>query len=163
VAEGDEVPEGDDVPEGEPAAAEVAGAVGVPAEPDGDVLPGELLLPDGVAVGEDEDGVGVGGVGVGVGLPGTGTTSHLVSVFAFALAEALELAEALALRVAAASCAVPAWTAPGPPASTPRARKPPDSTPRTAARTCARRMKLALSTLLIDVTVCSSWDSEATG
>jgi len=57
----------------------------------------------------------------------------------------------------------PPASAPGQPASTPRVRKPPASRLSTAARTCARRMNIALSTLLIEVTVCSLWDSEATG
>jgi hypothetical protein len=101
--------------------------------------------------------VGVGvpveceGVGVGEGVPDAGSTWHVVSMLA------LELDEAAASRI------VPAWAAPDPPASTPRARKPPDSTLSTAARTYARRMKLALSTLLIEPTVCSWWDSEAIG
>jgi hypothetical protein len=144
------------VPEGDPAAEDELGAV---AEADGD---GELLglLLDGVGVGEDEDGVGVGGwvecVGVGDGVPDEGSAWHFVSVFALALADALGLGEA------AASCIVAAWAVPGPPVSAPRARKPPDSTLSTAARTCARRMKLALSTLLIDVTVYSLWYSEPT-
>jgi hypothetical protein len=149
------------VPEGDPAAEDELGAV---AEADGDgefgVLPGLPL--DGVEVGEDEDGVGVGGwvecVGVGDGdgdgVPDEGSAWHFVSVFA--------LADALGLGEAAASCIVVASAVPGPPASTPRVRKPPASTLSTAARTCARRMKLALSTLLIDVTVYSLWYSEAT-
>jgi hypothetical protein len=102
--------------------------------------------------------VGVGdwlecvGVGDGDGVPDEGSAWHFVSVFALADG----------LGEAATSCTVVAWAVPGPPASTPRARKPPDSTLTTAARTCARRMKLALSTLLIEVTVGSLWDSEAT-
>jgi len=161
VPDGDEAPDGDPVPEGDPVAADELGAVGAVVEPDGDgeidELLGELpgLLLDGVAVGEDEDGVGVGvpvecvgvGVGVGEGVPDAGSTWHVVSMSA--LAEALEPSEAAASRI------VPAWAAPGPPACTPRARKPPDSTLSTAARTYARRMKLALSTLLIEATVCS--------
>ena len=144
VPEGDEVPEGDDVPADDPVAGDEFGAVGAAVEPDGDGAAGGLLgelpelLLDGVAVGEDEDGVGVGGVvewvgvGVGEGVPDAGSTWHLVSVSALAPAEALELGEA-----ADASRAVPAWAEPGPPACTPRARKPTDSTLSTTGRTYA--------------------------
>jgi hypothetical protein len=133
----------------------------------------------------DGDGVFVGWVvGVGVGLGGgvgvlvAGSTWHVVAVFALVLAEALglvlavvlALAEALALVLAealvlgeAAALTVPARAAPGQPASTPRVRNPPASKLSTAARTYARRMNIALSTLLFEVTVCSLWDSEATG
>ncbi len=144
------------------------------------------MLPDVGAVGEaevevdeaegDGDGDFVGGtVGVGVGVLVTGSTSHLVFVFAaaevLALADALTLAEVLALTLAevlalgetASAFTVPARAAPGQPASTPRVRNPPASRLSTAARTYARRMNIALSTLLIEVTVCSLWDSEATG
>jgi hypothetical protein len=151
------------------------------------------VVPPAGAVGEaevdDEDGVGVGvgvfvgwvvGVGGGgVGVLVTGRTTHVVAVFALALAEALAvvvalllalaealvlvLAEALVLGEAAAALTVPARAAPGQPATTPRVRNPPASKLSTAARTYARRMNIALSTLLIEVTVCSSWDSEATG
>ena len=113
---------------------------------------------DGVGVGVGEF-VGVGlGVGVGVGLGEdvleAGRTWHFVSVFALALALALGLVEVPGLGEAAASrsglaCAVPA--------STPRVRKPPPTTLRAATRTCARRIRIALSPLLIRVTVCSSW------
>ena len=145
------------------------------------------VLPAG-AVGEaevdDEDGVGVGvgvgvfvgwgvGVGVGVGVLVAGRTSHVVAVFTLGLAEALALvlavvvalteAEAFVLGEAAAAFTVPARAAPGQPARTPRVRNPPASKLSTAARTYARRMNIALSTLLIEVTVCSLWDSEATG
>ena len=123
------------------------------------------VLPDAGAVGEaeadvdepegDGDGVGLEVDGCGVGVLAVGSTSHLVSVFA--------LAEVLALSKAALAFTVPARAAPGQPASMPRVRKPPASRLSTAARTCARRMNIALSTLLIEVTVCSSWDSEATG
>ena len=133
----------------------------------------------------DGDGVFVGWVvGVGVGLGGgvgvlvAGSAWHVVAVFALVLAEALglvlavvlALAEALALVLAealvlgeAAALTVPARAAPGQPASTPRVRNPPASKLSTAARTYARRMNIALSTLLFEVTVCSLWDSEATG
>jgi hypothetical protein len=145
-----------------------------------------VLLPAG-AVGEaevddeDGDGVGVGvfvgwvgvGVGVGVGVLVAGRTSHVVAVFTLGLAETLALvlavvvalveAEALVLSEAAAAFTVPARAAPGQPASTPRVRNPPASKLSTAARTFARRMNIALSTLLIEVTVCSLRDSEATG
>ena len=143
--------------------------------------PGVLLdvLPDAGAVGEaeadvdepegdgDGDGVGLEVDGCGVGVLAVGRTSHLVSVFAPAdvlvLAVVLARAAVLALGEAALAFTVPARAAPGQPASTPRVRKPPASRLSTAARTCARRMNIALSTLLIEVTVCSSWDSEATG
>ena len=137
------------------------------------------VLPDAGAVGEaeadvdepegdgDGDGVGLELDGCGVGVLAVGSTSHLVSVFAPAdvlvLAVVLARADVLALGEAALAFTVPARAAPGQPASTPRVRKPPASRLSTAARTCARRMNIALSTLLIEVTVCSSWDSEATG
>ena len=137
------------------------------------------VLPDAGAVGEaeadvdepegdgDGDGVGLELDGCGVGVLAVGRTSHLVSVFAPAdvlvLAVVLTRADVLALGEAALAFTVPARAAPGQPASTPRTRKPPASRLSTAARTCARRMNIALSTLLIEVTVCSSWDSEATG
>jgi hypothetical protein len=126
--------------------------------------------------------VGVGGGGVGVLV--AGRTWHVVAVFALALALAEALALVLAVVVAlaeaevlalalvlaealvlgdAAALTVPARAAPGQPASTPRVRNPPASKLSTAARTYARRMNIALSTLLIEVTVCSLWDSEATG
>ena len=111
------------------------------------------VLPDAGAVGEaeadvdepegDGDGVGLEVDGCGVGVLAVGSTSHLVSVFA--------LAEVLALGEAALAFTVPARAAPGQPASTPRVRKPPASRLSTAARTCARRMNIALSTLLIEV------------
>ena len=141
-------------------------------EPDGDgVLLGVLvgLVPDDAgddagAVGEAEpeeleegegdgdDGLGVG-VGVGVDVAAAGSTSHLVSVFAPALVEVLGLAEAASAFIVAA-CA-----APGQPASTPRVRDPPATVLSTAARACARRMKTALSPLLVEVTACSLWGS----
>ena len=168
------------VPDGEPEPALALDGAG-----DAGVLLG--VLPDVGAVGEaeveveeaegdgDDDFVGVT-VGVGVGVLVTGSTSHLVFVFAaaevLALADALTLAEVLALTLAdvlalgeaaSAFTTVPARAAPGQPASTPRVRNPPASRLSTAARTYARRMNIALSTLLIEVTVCSLWDSEATG
>ncbi len=133
--------------------------------------PGVLLdvLPDAGAVGDAEadvdepEGEGDGDVvglevdGCGVGVLAVGSTSHLVAVPALALADVPALGEA------ALALTVPARAAPGQPPSTPRVRKPPASRLSTAARTCARRMNIALSTLLIEVTVCSWWDSEATG
>jgi hypothetical protein len=103
----------------------------------------------------DGDVVGLEVDGCGVGVLAVGSTSHLVSVLA--------LAEVLALGEAALALTVPARAAPGQPASTPRVRNPPASRLSTAARTCARRMNIALSTLLIEATVCSMWGSEATG
>jgi hypothetical protein len=172
---------GDDDDDGEPEPA-----LGLDGGGEFGVLLG--VLPPAGAVGEadvdDEDGVGVGvgvcvfvgwgvGVGVGVGVLVAGRTSHVVAVFTLGLAEALALvlavvvalteAEAFVLGEAAAAFTVPARAAPGQPARTPRVRNPPASKLSTAARTYARRMNIALSTLLIEVTVCSLWDSEATG
>ena len=143
------------------------------------------VLPDAGAVGEaevdvdepegdgDGDVVGLEVDGCGVGVLAAGSTSHVVSVLAlavllvlavlFVLAVVLALADVLALDEAALALTVPARAAPGQPASTPRVRNPPASKLSTAARTYARRMNIALSTLLIEVTVCSLWDSEATG
>jgi hypothetical protein len=143
------------------------------------------VLPPAGAVGEaevdDDDGVGVGvfvgwvvGVGVGVGVLVAGRTSHVVAVFTLGLAEALALVLAVVVAlveavveaealVLAAAFTVPARAAPGQPASTPRVRNPPASKLSTAARTYARRMNIALSTLLFEVTMCSLWGSEATG
>ncbi len=147
-------------------------------EPVGDV--GAEPVPDGepVADADADDGDAEPGVGLGFALEldgegGTGvlldvgSTSHLVSVSAlavlFVLAVVLALAEVLVLGEAALALTVPARAAPGQPASTPRVRNPPASRLSTAARTCARRMNIALSTLLIEATVCSLWGSEATG
>ena len=143
------------------------------------------VLPDAGAVGEaeadvdepegdgDGDVVGLEVDGCGVGVLTVGSTSHVVSVLAlavllvlavlFVLAVVRALAEVLALGEAVVALTVPARAAPGQPASTPRVRNPPASRLSTAARTCARRMNIALSTLLIEATVCSLWGSEATG
>jgi hypothetical protein len=168
----------DPVPDGEPVADVDAAADDGEPEPglglgfalDGEGETGVLLdvLPDAGAVGEAEadvdepEGVGDGDVvgleldGCGVGELVVGSTSHLVSVLALAVLLVLAVVLALALTM-------PARAAPGQPASTPRVRNPPASRLRTAARTCARRMNIALSTLLIEATVCSLWGSEATG
>jgi len=160
--DGEPVPEGDPVPEGE---LDDEGEPEADGEADTGALPGLEL--DAGALGEAEveeaDGEGVGdggcdgrcsvGVGVGVGVLAAGSTAHLVSVFAPALVEVLGLGEA------APSFIAPARATPGQPASTPRVRKTPVSRLRTAARTYARRMKIAL---LVEVTVYSSCDSEAT-
>jgi hypothetical protein len=179
------------VPDGEPVAdadaddgdAEPGVGLGLELEPelDGGGDTGVLLdvLPDAGAVGEAEadvdepEGDGDGDVvgleldGCGVGVLAVGSTSHVVSVLALAvllvLAVVLALADVLALGEAALALTVPARAAPGQPASTPRVRNPPASRLSTAARTCARRMNIALSTLLIEATVCSLWGSEATG
>ena len=117
-----------------------AGAVGEPE-------PEELEDGDGDGDGDsDGDGESDGdgdfdGVGVGVDVAAVGRASHLVSVFAAALAEMLRLAET------APAFIVPACATPGQPASTPRVRDPPATRLSTAARTCARRMKTALSPL----------------
>ena len=150
-----------------------AGAVGE-AEADVDEPEG-----DGEADVDEPEGDGEADVdepegdGCGVGVLAVGSTSHLVSVLAlavllvlavlFTLAVVRALAEVLALSEAALALTVPARAAPGQPASTPRVRNPPASRLSTAARTCARRMNIALSTLLIEATVCSLWGSEATG
>ena len=111
---------------------------------------------DGVGVGVGVfDGFGVGvlvgvGVGVGVGVLEAGSTWQLVSVFALALVEVPALDEA------AASRSDPACAVPGRPASTPRVRKPPPSTLSAVTRTCSRRMRIAMSPLLVRVTFCSS-------
>jgi hypothetical protein len=177
------------VPDGEPVADVDADADDGEPEPglglgcalDGEGDTGVLLdvLPDAGAVGEAEadvdepEGDGDGDVvgleldGCGVGVLAVGSTSHLVSMLALAvllvLAAVLALADVLALGEAALALTVPARAAPGQPASTPRVRNPPASRLSTAARTCARRMNIALSTLLIEATVCSLWGSEATG
>ena len=149
-----------------------AGAVGE-AEADVDEPEG-----DGEADVDEPEGDGDGDVdepegdGCGVGVLAVGSTSHLVSValavllvlaVLFTLAVVRALAEVLAPGEAALALTVPARAAPGQPASTPRVRNPPASRLSTAARTCARRMNIALSTLLIEATVCSLWGSEATG
>jgi hypothetical protein len=173
----------DPVPDGEPVADVDAAADDGEPEPglglgfalDGEGETGVLLdvLPDAGAVGEAEadvdepEGDGDGDVvgleldGCGVGVLVVGSTSHLVSVLA--LAVLLVLADVLALGGAAPGLTVPARAVPAQPASTPRVRNPPASRLSTAARTCARRMNIALSTLLIEATVCSLWGSEATG
>ena len=173
------------VPDGEPVADVDADAGDGDGEPelglglwfglDGGGDSGVLLdvLPDAGAVGEaeadvdepegdgDGDVVGLEVDGCGVGVLAVGSISHLVAVLA--LAVLLVLADVLALGGAALAFTVPARAAPGQPASAPRVRNPPASRLSTAARTCARRMNIALSTLLIEATVCSWWDSEATG
>jgi pyruvate/2-oxoglutarate dehydrogenase complex dihydrolipoamide acyltransferase (E2) component len=167
------------VPDGEPVADVDADAddgepeLGLGLGLDGGGDSGVLLdvLPDAGAVGEAEadvdepegDGDGdVGGLevdGCGVGVLAVGSTSHLVAVLALAvlrvLAVVLVRAMVLALGEAALAFTVPARAAPGQPASTPRVRNPPASRLSTAARTCARRMNIALSTLLFEATVCS--------
>src|SRR5690348_10995679 len=177
------VPDGEPVADADDGDAEPGVGLGFALEFDGEGGTGVLLdvLPDAGAVGEAEaevdepegDGDGdvvgleVDGCGVGVGVVVVGSTSHLVSVSAlavlFVLAVVLALAEVLVLGEAALALTVPARAAPGQPASTPRVRNPPASRLSTAARTCARRVNLALSTLLIEATVCSLWGSEATG
>ena len=127
-------------------AGDDAGAVGE-AEPE-ELEEGE---GDGDGDGDWDDGWGVG---VGVGVDATaGSTSHLVSVLGPALVEVLGLAEA------ASAFIVPARAAPGQPASMPKVRDAPATMLSTAARACARRMKTALSPLLVEVTACSSWGS----
>src|SRR6478672_840723 len=182
--EAEPVPDGEPVADADDGDAEPGVGLGFGLELDGEGDTGVLLdvLPDAGAVGEAEadvdepegDGDGdvagleVDGCGVGVGVGAVGSTSHLVSVVAlavllvlavlFVLAVVLALAEVLVLGEAALALTVAARAAPGQPASTPRVRNPPASRLSTAARTCARRMNIALSTLLIEVTVCSWWD-----
>ena len=126
-------------------------------ELDAEELAAEELAAEGDGVGVGVfDGFGVGvlvgvGVGVGEGVLEAGSTWQLVSVFALALVEVPGLGEA------AVSLSAPAWAVPGRPASTPRVRKPPPSTLSAVTRTCARRMRIALSPLLVRVTICSSW------
>ena len=133
-----------------------AGAVGE-AEADVDEPEGDVDEPEGDGDGDVDVVLELDGCGVGV--LAVGSTSHLVSVLALAvllvLAVVLALAEVLALGEATLALTVPARAAPGQPASTPRVRNPPASRLSTAARTCARRMNIALSTLLIEATVCS--------
>jgi hypothetical protein len=105
-------------------------------------------------------GVGVGvavGVGVGEGVLEAGSAWHLVSVFALALVEVP------ALGVTAASPSAPARAVPGTLASTPRIRKPPATELSAATRTCARRMRIALSTLLIRLCVLFMSSEETRG
>ena len=130
----------------------LVGSVPDDGEAVGEAEPEELEEPDGDGDGDGDFDVGEG-VGVGVAVAAAGSTSHLVSMFAAALVEALELAEA------APGFIVPARAAPGQPASMPRVRAPPATRLSTAGRTCARRMKTALSPLLFEVTVCSLWGS----
>lgn len=170
--EADAAADDDDDVDGDGDDGEPEAALALTLDGEGDGEPGALLevLPDAGAVGEaevdeeegdgDGDGVFVGwtlGVGVGVAVLAAGSTSHLVAVAALALVEVLGLGEA------APAFTVPARAAPGQPASTPRVSDPPAIRLSTAARTYARRMNIALSTLLIEVTVCSLWGSEATG
>jgi len=185
VPDGEPVADVDaDADDGEP---EPGLGFGLELELDGGGDTGVLLdvLPDAGAVGEaeadvdepegdgDGDVVGLEVDGDGVGVLAVGSTSHLVSMLAlaallvlavlFTLAVVRALADVLALGEAALALTVPARAAPGQPASTPRVRNPPASRLSTAARTCARRINIALSTLLIEATVCSLWGSEATG
>ena len=170
------VPDGEPVADADDGDAEPGVGLGLDGEGDAVLLD---VLPDAGAVGEaeadvdepegdgDGDVVGLEVDGCGVGVLAVGSTSHLVSVLAlavlFTLAVVRALAEVLALSEAALALTVPARAAPGQPASTLRVRNPPASRLSTAARTCARRMNIALSTLLIEATVCSLWGSEATG
>ena len=176
------VPDGEPVADADDGDAEPGVGLGLDGEGDAVLLD---VLPDAGAVGEaeadvdepegdgDGDVVGLEVDGDGVGVLAVGSTSHLVSVLAlavllvlavlFTLAVVRALAEVLALSEAALALTVPARAAPGQPASTPRVRNPPASRLSTAACTCARRINIALSTLLIEATVCSLWGSEATG
>ena len=178
------VPDGEPVADADAADGDAEPGVGLGLDGEGDAVLLDVL-PDAGAVGEaeadvdepegdgDGDVVGLEVDGDGVGVLAVGSTSHLVSMLAlaallvlavlFTLAVVRALADVLALGEAALALTVPARAAPGQPASTPRVRNPPASRLSTAARTCARRMNIALSTLLIEATVCSLWGSEATG
>src|ERR1700761_3776448 len=183
------VPDGEPVADADAADADAADGdaepgVGLGLDGEGDAVLLDVL-PDAGAVGEaeadgdepegdgDGDVVGLEVDGDGVGVLAVGSTSHLVSMLAlaallvlavlFTLAVVRALADVLALGEAALALTVPARAAPGQPASTPRVRNPPASRLSTAARTCARRINIALSTLLIEATVYSLWGSEATG
>jgi len=178
------VPDGEPVADPDAADGDAEPGVGLGLDGEGDAVLLDVL-PDAGAVGEaeadvdepegdgDGDVVGLEVDGDGVGVLAVGSTSHLVSMLAlaallvlavlFTLAVVRALADVLALGEAALALTVPARAAPGQPASTPRVRNPPASRLSTAARTCARRMNIALSTLLIEATVCSLWGSEATG
>jgi hypothetical protein len=183
------VPDGEpvadpDAADGDAADGDAEPGVGLGLDGEGDAVLLDVL-PDAGAVGEaeadvdepegdgDGDVVGLEVDGDCVGVLAVGSTSHLVSVLAlavllvlavlFTLAVVRALADVLALCEAALALTVPARAAPGQPASTPRVRNPPASRLSTAARTCARRINIALSTLLIEATVCSLWGSEATG
>jgi len=173
-----------DAADGDAADGDAEPGVGLGLDGEGDAVLLDVL-PDAGAVGEaeadvdepegdgDGDVVGLEVDGDGVGVLAVGSTSHLVSMLAlaallvlavlFTLAVVRALADVLALGEAALALTVPARAAPGQPASTPRVRNPPASRLSTAARTCARRINIALSTLLIEATVCSLWGSEATG
>jgi hypothetical protein len=107
---------------------------------------GEELEGEGVGV-ADLDGFGVG-VGLGEDVPEAGSIWQLVSVLA------LELVEVPRLCAAAPCLRVPACAVPD---STLRVRKHPPTTLSAGTRMCARRMRIAVSPLLIRVTVCSSW------
>jgi hypothetical protein len=175
------VPDGEpvadpDAADGDAADGDAEPGVGLGLDGEGDAVLLDVL-PDAGAVGEaeadvdepegdgDGDVVGLEVDGDGVGVLAVGSTSHLVSMLAlaallvlavlFTLAVVRALADVLALGEAALALTVPARAAPGQPASTPRVRNPPASRLSTAARTCARRMNIALSTLLIEATVCS--------
>ena len=178
------VPDGELVADADDGDAEPGVGLGFELDGGGDTVLLDVL-PDAGAVGEaeadvdepegdgDGDVVGLEVDGCGVGELTVGSTSHLVSVLALAvllvlavlvvLAVVRALAAVLALGEAAVALTVPARAAPGQPASTPRVRNPPASRLSTAARTCARRINIALSTLLIEATVCFLWGSEATG
>lgn len=132
--------------------ADDAGAVGEEEAEEEEEPEGLGEVEDGEGDGDGDFDVGVG-VGVGVDVAAAGSVSHLVSVPAPALAELLGLAETTSALI------VPACAAPGQPASAPRVTDPPATRLSTAARTCARRMKTALSPLLIEVTACSLWGS----
>jgi pyruvate/2-oxoglutarate dehydrogenase complex dihydrolipoamide acyltransferase (E2) component len=179
VPDGEPVADVDDDADADDGEPELGLGLGLGFALDGEGDTGVLLdvLPDAGAVGvaeadvDEPEGDGDGDVvgleldGCGVGVLAVGSTSHLVLALAVlvVLAVVRTLADVLALDEAALALTVPARAAPAQPASTPRIRNPPASRLSTAARTCARRMNIALSTLLIEATVCSLWGSEATG
>ncbi len=144
--------------EGDAVVAWLEALVGLVADAEGagEVAEAEAL---GAVLGEgdDEDVGEVDGDGVGEGVGGgageDGSTWQLVLVSA----------AARALDVAATSLSVPASAVLGKLACTPKVRKPPASRLSPATRTCAKRIRIALSALLVRVILCSLCDSEATG
>jgi hypothetical protein len=160
--------------------------LGLVPDDEGKVGGAEGEEEDGDGDGDFDGGCGVRlGLGVGVAVAGSGRATQEVAEFVPELRPALELAlglgrglllglaEGLALLVlvllvlglgeAAVSFAPLALAVPGIAARAPTVRELPAITLATATRRCARRMeKTALSSLLIEVSVYSSCDSEAT-
>jgi len=103
-------------------------------------------LGDGEGDGEGfRDGLGEG-VGEGDGVLEVGSTWHVLPV----------LAAAVGLGVAVPGLSESACAVPDQDASAPATTDPPATKLSVVARTCPKRTDLALSTLLVTVTVCSS-------